>query len=36
LKAAMEGPVSPDVPASLLRTAQNVTVIADRAALGMG
>jgi glucosamine-6-phosphate deaminase len=35
LKATMEGPITPEVPASLLRTASNVTVIADRAALGM-
>jgi glucosamine-6-phosphate deaminase len=35
LKATMEGPITPEVPASLLRTAKNVTVIADRAALGM-
>jgi len=35
LKATMEGPITPEVPASLLRTASNVTIIADRVALGM-
>jgi glucosamine-6-phosphate deaminase len=34
LYAMLSGPISPDVPASLLRTAPNVTVIADEAALG--
>ena len=34
LKQTLEGPITPDVPSSLLRLAQNVTVIADKAALG--
>ena len=34
LDATLNGPITPDVPASLLRLAQNVTVIADRAAAG--
>lgn len=33
LDRALTGPVTPDVPASILRTHPNVTVIADRAAL---
>ena len=32
LRRAVEGPVTPDVPASYLQQAPNVTVIADRAA----
>lgn len=32
LHAALEGPVTPDVPASFLQGAANVTVVADRAA----
>jgi glucosamine-6-phosphate deaminase len=32
LRRAVEGPVTPDVPASYLQEAANVTVIADRAA----
>ncbi|MFM9108314.1 MAG: 6-phosphogluconolactonase [Chloroflexota bacterium] len=34
LARTVAGPVTPDVPASLLRTAANATVIADRAAWG--
>lgn len=34
LRATLHGPMTPDVPASLLRLAPNVTVIADRAAAG--
>lgn len=34
LARAVAGPISPDVPASLLRTAPNVVVVADRAAWG--
>jgi glucosamine-6-phosphate deaminase len=34
LGATLSGPITPDVPASLLRLAQNVTVVADRAAAG--
>ncbi len=36
LKQTLEGPISPAVPASYLREAANVTVIADRAAWGGG
>jgi glucosamine-6-phosphate deaminase len=34
LYSMLSGPITPDVPASLLRTVSNVTVIADEAALG--
>lgn len=34
LEATLNGPITPDIPASLLRLAQNITVIADRAAAG--
>ena len=33
LEAAVDGPITPDVPASLLRTHPDVTVLADREAL---
>jgi glucosamine-6-phosphate deaminase len=36
LHRTLEGPISPDVPASLLRRAQGVTVLADRAAWPWG
>ncbi len=34
LRAALHGPITPDLPASLLRLASNVTVIADEDAVG--
>ena len=34
LTKALHGPIGPDVPASLLRLTENVTVLADAAALG--
>ena len=34
LKQTLDGPITPDVPSSLLRLTQNVTVIADRDAAG--
>ncbi len=36
LRRALYGPVTPEVPASFLQRAPNVTVIADRAAYGAG
>jgi glucosamine-6-phosphate deaminase len=36
LRAVLRGPITPDVPASLLRLAANVTVIADAAACSLG
>lgn len=35
LEATLNGPVTPDVPATVLRTVPNVTIIADKAALGL-
>ena len=34
LKKVMEGPITPQVPASILQLHPDVTVIADREALG--
>lgn len=35
LEATLHGPLTPDVPATVLRTLPNVTIIADKAALGL-
>lgn len=34
LKATLEGPVSPEVPSTVLRTMNNVTIVADEGAMG--
>jgi len=35
LEATINGPITPDIPATILRTVPNVIIIADRAALGL-